>query len=116
MLGSEEMTEPCSDQLSCRGSSPLLTMQTTWANSPSSMVSFPKVIGRISGGSAIKTVRQIFLDQQIKSQWYFVWFVSLFVFLNSASYPWLSSPLTFSSTLSDLDPAEFEAVQVYLPL
>ena len=63
-----------------------------------------------------KTVRQIFLDQQIKSQWYFVWFVSLFVFLNSASYPWLSSPLTFSSTLSDLDPAEFEAVQVYLPL
>ena len=66
MLGSEEMTEPCSDQLSCRGSSPLLTMQTTWANSPSSMVSFPKVIGRISGGSAIKQSDKSFWTNRSK--------------------------------------------------
>ena len=51
MLGSEETTSPCKDHDKDKGSSPLLTMQITWANSPSSIVSFPNVNGRICGDS-----------------------------------------------------------------
>ena len=58
ILGSDDITAPCKDQDKLSGSSPLLTMQITCANSPSSMVSFPNVKGSISGGSVYKRFKR----------------------------------------------------------
>ena len=58
ILGSDDITAPCKDQDKLNGSSPLLTMQITCANSPSSMVSFPNVKGSISGGSVYKRYKR----------------------------------------------------------
>ena len=48
---SEEISCPWKDQEMVRGWSPLVTMQDTWANEPSSITSRPNVSGRRSGGS-----------------------------------------------------------------
>ena len=55
MPRSEEISFPWKDQDMWRGSSPLVTMQDTWAKSPSFMRSRPKVSGRRSGGSVTET-------------------------------------------------------------
>ena len=52
-LGSDETISPWSDQVIVRGSSPLLTMHKTDANSPSSNISFPNVSGFKAGGSVM---------------------------------------------------------------
>ena len=52
--GSEDTSSPLSDHLMVNGSSPLLTTQTSWANSPSSRISFPKDNGFREGISEEK--------------------------------------------------------------
>ena len=51
MPRSEVMLEPWNDQVMVRGWSPLVTMQETCANDPSSMISWPKLRGSKFGGS-----------------------------------------------------------------
>ena len=59
---SEEISCPWKDQEMMRGWSPLVTMQDTWANEPSSITSWPKLRGSKLGGSdeKIKLVLTIF--------------------------------------------------------
>ena len=54
--GSEEIISPFKAQERLKGSSPLRTMHTNCANSPSSTTSLPKVSGSNMGGSKRKIV------------------------------------------------------------
>ena len=51
-LGSDEITSPFNAHEIDKGSSPLLTIHTSWANSPSSRTSLPNVRGIKVGGSS----------------------------------------------------------------
>lgn len=48
---SDVMFDPWNDQEIASGWSPLVTMQETWANDPSSIISWPKLSGSKFGGS-----------------------------------------------------------------
>ena len=52
--GSEEILSPFKAQESVNGSSPIRTIQTSCANSPSLTTSVPKVRGNKTGGSIMK--------------------------------------------------------------
>ena len=101
---SDVMFEPWNDQEIASGWSPLVTMQETCANDPSSIISWPKLSGRRFGGSdqtkVISCERNIF--KTAKTQ--------------CLSVMRLHSPLTFNSTVSMRIPAIFDALQVYVPL
>ena len=51
MPRSEVMLDPWNDQVMVSGWSPLVTMQETCANDPSSIISWPKLRGSKFGGS-----------------------------------------------------------------
>ena len=61
---SDVMFDPWNDQEIASGWSPLVTMQETWANDPSSIISWPKLSGSKFGGSdktkAVSYHRNIF--------------------------------------------------------
>ena len=63
--GSEEIMSPFRAQERVRGSSPLRTIQTSCANSPSSTTSLPNVSGSKIGGSKRKKVQSYHVSYAI---------------------------------------------------
>ena len=116
--GSEEIVAPFNAQERTRGSSPLRTMQSNWANSPSSSTSLAKLNGTKLGGSKMKKcvvailIGQSNIDKLIS----LILFQHIQAYLNLLTATSRILPLTFKVAVCDVTPALFLAVQVYVPL
>ena len=71
MPNSEVMFDPWNDQEIASGWSPLVTMQESCANDPSSIISWPKLSGSKFGGSdktkVVKVVKKNVFENWLKS-------------------------------------------------